>query len=116
MIPAHCTFDLVIIDEAGQSTEPDSLIPLQHGCRRLVLIGDPLQLPPTAMDTAGPMRKSLFERLMTWAQESGRCCMLEEQYRMHPAICNFASKEFYQGRLRTAELRVTQAEPSYLSR
>ena len=116
MIPPHCKFDFVIVDEAGQSTEPDSLIPLQRGCTRMVLIGDPLQLPPTAMDTAGMMGKSLFERLMPWAQASHRCCMLREQYRMHPSICSFVSHEYYQDKLQTAEARVKQAEPSYLKR
>ena len=55
-----------IIDEAAQSTEPSALIPLRFGCRRLVLVGDPRQLPATvlsrAADRAG-LGVSLFERL-----------------------------------------------------
>jgi senataxin len=41
------SFDTVIIDEAGQTTEPSTLIPLRYGCRNLVLVGDPRQLAAT---------------------------------------------------------------------
>jgi len=40
-------FDTVVIDEAGQSVELSCLIPLMYGCKRLILIGDPKQLPAT---------------------------------------------------------------------
>ena len=33
-------FDVVIIDEASQITEPCALIPLVKGCKRAVLVGD----------------------------------------------------------------------------
>jgi hypothetical protein len=33
-------FDIVLIDEASQVTEPCALIPLVKGCRRAVLVGD----------------------------------------------------------------------------
>ena len=45
-------FEVCIIDEAGQSTEPSTLIPLRYGCKRLVLVGDPRQLPPTVLSDA----------------------------------------------------------------
>jgi senataxin len=41
------SFDVAIIDEAGQATEPSTLIPLRYGCRKLILVGDPRQLPAT---------------------------------------------------------------------
>lgn len=40
-------FESVVIDEACQGVELSTLIPLQVGCRRLVLVGDPQQLPAT---------------------------------------------------------------------
>ncbi|NXY59138.1 SETX helicase, partial [Callaeas wilsoni] len=40
-------FSCVIVDEAGQSCEVETLIPLIHRCNKLVLVGDPKQLPPT---------------------------------------------------------------------
>src|SRR5262249_35926873 len=39
-------FDLAVIDEASQSTEPGCWAPLLR-CRRVVLAGDHCQLPPT---------------------------------------------------------------------
>jgi hypothetical protein len=45
-------FERVLIDEATQCTEPASLVPLCRGARRLVLVGDHKQLPPTVMSGA----------------------------------------------------------------
>mmetsp|Transcript_19407 Transcript_19407/g.9011 ORF Transcript_19407/g.9011 Transcript_19407/m.9011 type:complete len:83 (-) Transcript_19407:683-931(-) len=45
-------FDFVLIDEACQSVELSSLIPLQHNALHVVLIGDPQQLPATLLSTA----------------------------------------------------------------
>lgn len=66
IIEHNLTFDTVIVDEAGQSTEPATLIPLRYGCRRLVLVGDARQLPAYVCskeaEKAG-LGVSLFERL-----------------------------------------------------
>lgn len=35
------------VQKAGQSCEVETLIPLIHRCNKLVLVGDPRQLPPT---------------------------------------------------------------------
>lgn len=66
IVEHNITFDTVIVDEAGQSTEPATLIPLRYGCRRLVLVGDVRQLPAYVCskeaEKAG-LGVSLFERL-----------------------------------------------------
>jgi senataxin len=59
-------FDTVLIDEAGQATELETLTPLQLGCTRAVLVGDPNQLPATVLSrdaAALNLQRSLFERL-----------------------------------------------------
>jgi senataxin len=43
--------EVVIVDEAAQCTETEILIPLQHGCRKLILVGDPNQLRPTVLSS-----------------------------------------------------------------
>lgn len=98
------SFDIVIIDEASQQTEPTSLIPLVKGCSRATLVGDHVQLRATVQRHAAleMFDVSLFERL--YREHSGRGIrkvMLDTQYRMHRDICEFSSKEFYEGKLRT---------------
>ena len=40
-------FKIVILDECSQMLEPQSLLPIsKFNCRKLVAVGDPLQLPP----------------------------------------------------------------------
>jgi senataxin len=78
-------FETVIIDEAAQSVELSSLIPLKYGCTKCILVGglsfspplpsptltvfsaDPLQLPPTVISSVaarGGYDRSLFVRVM----------------------------------------------------
>src|SRR5262249_21497812 len=59
------SFDLVVIDEACQSTEPGCWVPLPRG-RRVVLAGDHCQLPPTVRSREAAEQGfgvSLLERL-----------------------------------------------------
>eukprot|EP00535_Pseudo-nitzschia_heimii_P001058 CAMPEP_0197188984 /NCGR_PEP_ID=MMETSP1423-20130617/18917_1 /TAXON_ID=476441 /ORGANISM="Pseudo-nitzschia heimii, Strain UNC1101" /LENGTH=959 /DNA_ID=CAMNT_0042640987 /DNA_START=226 /DNA_END=3102 /DNA_ORIENTATION=- len=56
----------VIVDEACQSVEPGTLVPLtaSNSCRSLVLLGDPCQLPATVKSDPGSLFSiSLMERL-----------------------------------------------------
>ncbi|XP_073007942.1 probable helicase MAGATAMA 3 [Typha latifolia] len=97
-------FDVVIIDEAAQAVEPATLVPLAHGCRQVFLVGDPVQLPATVISSTAEKfgyGTSLFKRF----QAAGfPVQMLKIQYRMHPEISIFPSKEFYGGSLQDGEL------------
>jgi len=56
----------VIVDEACQSVEPATLVPIvsSNSCRSLVMLGDPCQLPPTVRSgLSTPLSASLMERL-----------------------------------------------------
>ena len=93
-------FDLVVIDEACQSTEPGCWIPLLRG-DRLVLAGDHCQLPPTVVSqeaAADGFGTSLFERLVDH-YGTGITRRLTVQYRMNQAIMDFPSRELYDGQL-----------------
>jgi superfamily I DNA and/or RNA helicase len=97
-------FEIVIVDEASQQTEPASLVPLVKGCVKAIMVGDHSQLRPTVQQhtLALDFDVSLFERLYTSPPTSEvRRLMLETQYRMHPSICEFSSREFYESRLKT---------------
>ena len=92
-------FDVVIIDEAGQALEAQSLIPLARGPSKCILAGDHLQLPPTIprTDKTSSLRKlelSLFERLIKLHGPLIKRT-LSVQYRMHEMIMKYPSVGLY---------------------
>jgi len=104
-------FDIVLIDEASQISEPVALIPLVKGCKRAVLVGDHVQLRPTVrpMGKALEFDKSLFERLYTGPLFSRMTrTMLDVQYRFSEDMARFPSNEFYEGRLQTGTPRTNE--------
>ena len=93
-------FDLAVLDEACQSTEPASWLPLLRA-NRVVLAGDHCQLPPTVVSTEADekgLSVSLMERLVG-LHGPAVSRLLTVQYRMHAAIMGFSSAEFYDGEL-----------------
>ncbi len=110
-------FEWVVVDEAGQATEPAALQALRHMpfgfASRLLLVGDHMQLPPVVpeeqpdTEPAGlegmglllgdGLRTSMFERLARiWPHA---VLTLHKQYRMNDAICEVVSDTFYDGEL-----------------
>jgi DNA polymerase III delta prime subunit len=97
-------FDLVVIDEACQSTEPAAWIALAWA-RRVVLAGDHCQLPPTVVSPEaerGGLGVSLLERVVALHGEKVTR-RLDVQYRMNEHIMMFSSDEFYDGTLIAAD-------------
>jgi DNA replication ATP-dependent helicase Dna2 len=92
------SFDVALVDEASQLTEPESLAAVNLA-DRFVLVGDHQQLPPVVR-TENDLSTSLFERLIEDHPEAG--VMLDRQYRMSQRIQAFSSREFYDGELRPA--------------
>ena len=96
------SFPLVILDEASQMLEPMSLIPLfRSSASRLVLVGDPKQLPPTLTTEAtcpsSPgLGRSLFDRAVAAGASS---VLLATQYRCHPDISALCNTLFYNNTL-----------------
>ena len=93
-------YGLCVIDEACQATEPACWIPLLRA-DRVVLAGDPCQLPPTILSPEAAERGlavSLMERVMA-DHGPGVSRLLTVQYRMHERIMAFPSAEFYAGEL-----------------
>ncbi|RUS23245.1 P-loop containing nucleoside triphosphate hydrolase protein [Endogone sp. FLAS-F59071] len=103
-------FPLVILDESSQIAEPMAMVPVSRlGAERLLLVGDPLQLPPmlaTSSDSASVgkgLDKTLFDRMM---QMGVKPVMLRTQYRLgfyslqcHPRISAISNILFYEKRL-----------------
>ncbi|KAK7345951.1 hypothetical protein VNO77_16567 [Canavalia gladiata] len=98
------TFDLVVIDEAGQAIEPSCWIPILQG-KRCILAGDQCQLAPVILSRKaleGGLGISLLERATT-LHEGILITRLTTQYRMNDAIASWASKEMYGGLLKSSE-------------
>ncbi|MCL7036159.1 hypothetical protein MKW94_004736 [Papaver nudicaule] len=92
--------NLLVIDEAAQLRECESVIPMQlKGIRHAILIGDECQLPAMVgsrvSDDAG-FGRSLFERLSSLGHSKH---LLNIQYRMHPKISAFPNANFYRSQI-----------------
>ncbi|XP_038601965.1 probable helicase senataxin [Tachyglossus aculeatus] len=106
-------FSCVIVDEAGQACELETLIPLIHRCNKLVLVGDPKQLPPTIISLKAQefgfdqsMMARLCKNLENQVEQNlarkAPILQLTFQYRMHPDICLFPSNYIYGRSLKTS--------------
>ena len=96
---AKLSYEYLIIDEASQCVEPSSLIPLCHDVKKLILVGDHMQLPATVFYSKATKilyNRSLFERLI---DNKYPRYILTVQYRMQSNISDFISKNFYDNKL-----------------
>ena len=96
-------FDLVVLDEATQAADPIALVAMARA-KRVVMAGDPHQLPPTVIDPQAAkagLSQTFFERLYQQWPQAGH--MLVVQHRMHAHIMAFPSESKYDGRLVAAE-------------
>lgn len=107
-------FDTIIIDEAGQASEPESYLPLTLLSKtgHVILAGDHLQLGPLAFSSfvkkAG-LRQSLLERLINNECYSDRTqnntlrpqliAVLKKNYRSVPSILEVFNELFYKKEL-----------------
>nr|XP_061812498.1 RNA helicase Mov10l1-like [Nerophis lumbriciformis] len=106
-------FTHVFLDEAGQATEPESMIPISLISEidgQIVLAGDPCQLGPIVKSKIAStfgLGLSLMERLMAnplyarhqWGYNPKLVTKLIYNYRSHEALLSLPSKLFYHGEL-----------------
>jgi superfamily I DNA and/or RNA helicase len=94
-------YDTLVMDEAGQCTEPFAwcALPLAG---RAVLAGDHQQLPPTVISRKAAAMGLSTSILETLAKSGYPLTLLDTQYRMRPSISAFSSERFYGGRLQTS--------------
>ncbi len=93
-------YDVLIIDEAGQLIEPLAwtIFPLAE---RVILAGDPFQLPPTVMSKEAEKEGlgiSILERIYPLCKS---VFLLDVQYRMPPEIIAFSNHYFYQNKVQS---------------
>jgi len=98
-------FTSVVVDEAAQASEPDVVLPALFAEQRVVVVGDHKQLGPVVPEHnlcrayLDALERPLLERLDRAPEKP--CCntVLGKQYRMHPSIRCFPSKQFYSSSL-----------------
>lgn len=110
--------DLVVIDEASQCTLAH-VLPLAYRAKRLVIVGDPKQLPPVVTAhpeelralaiAAGTTHEALAAAHHTYGEDSAYTAfaarfrpeplLLDEHYRCHPEIIGFCNHQFYRDTL-----------------
>lgn len=99
------SLDLLVIDEAGQFSLANTLA-VSTAARRLLLLGDPQQLPQVSQGTH-PERCD--ESALSWITEGHhvlppeRGYFLDRSWRMHPALCAAVSRLSYDDKLQSHE-------------
>ncbi len=109
-------YEFVIVDEAARVSPRDLMIPMAQG-KRIILVGDHRQLPhiieeevarrmeegELGAEESDWIKKSMFEylfseRLKALEQKDKilRHVTLDTQYRMHPLLGDFISRNFYE--------------------
>jgi superfamily I DNA and/or RNA helicase len=101
--------DVLILDEVSQMTEALTLLPIACAKpKKLLLVGDPLQLPPAVSVTVSASQSAsstaalfnfsntIFDRLLNIGYKQ---FPLRVQYRCHPDIAEICNKLFYGGTL-----------------
>ncbi|KAH9190330.1 hypothetical protein AeNC1_007698 [Aphanomyces euteiches] len=109
-------FDVCIVDEASQITQPVLLGALQHA-NRFSLVGDHYQLPPLVVDIqakTGGLDWSLFKSLTETHPEA--CTILGYQYRMNRHIMMLANRLTYNNKLKCGRNQEHFAENLILTR
>lgn len=102
-------FSHIFLDEAGQASEPETMIPVSHLCNSntvVVLAGDQLQLGPVIYSKKADeygLGVSYMERLseceLYASGDANYVTRLIRNYRCHPEILHLPSKLFYDGEL-----------------
>lgn len=95
-------FKTVVIDEAAQALEPATWIPITKASK-VVLTGDPFQLPPTVKSVEAQRGGFNITMLEKSIKRHPNVNLLKTQYRMHEIIMGFSNQEFYDNELIAAD-------------
>ncbi|KZV56274.1 hypothetical protein F511_00271 [Dorcoceras hygrometricum] len=106
-------FSYIFLDEAGQASEPEAMVPLSHLYSRgtvVVLSGDHMQLGPVIVSRDAEsygLATSYLERLigceLYYSGNEKYMTKLVRNYRTHPAILRLPSQLFYDGELKACK-------------
>jgi len=117
-------FDAVVVDEASMASIPYMLVMASKAREHLVVVGDPMQLPPIAITEDAESREMLEQdlfaavsgakttgELFQWHDDHpGFTSFFNIQYRMQSDLAEVISEVFYEGRLLSAPEKEVQQE------
>lgn len=109
------SFDAVVVDEASMANLPYLMVLAAKAESHMVVVGDPMQLPPIALTEDPEARPFLEKDIFTFVSGADRAGDLFEwhdenrsitsffdmQYRLNRDLADVLSSVFYEGRLRT---------------
>lgn len=94
-------FKTCVIDEVSQALEPASWIPILKS-EKIVLAGDPFQLPPTVKSREAEKLGLSTTLLDIGYSLQSHVSLLDTQYRMKSEIMSFSNMTFYENKLQAA--------------
>jgi superfamily I DNA and/or RNA helicase len=111
-------FDAVVVDEGSMANLPYLMVLAAHAKWHMVIVGDPMQLPPIALTSDNDARefleKDIFttvsgaekgEELFRWHDDNPEfTAFFDTQYRLESSLADVISSVFYEGRLKTGKL------------
>jgi superfamily I DNA and/or RNA helicase len=96
-------FDVIVVEEAGMAVLPVLFYCAALAAEKVVLVGDPRQLPPIVQSRDRYVRQAMGRDIFSVAVadplHADIVVMLNVQYRMYPAIGGLVSRLFYEGEL-----------------
>lgn len=109
-------FDAVVIDEASMANLPYLMVLAAKAREHIVVVGDPMQLPPIALTNQPKSRTFLEKDIFVYASKSkstedlfnwhdfnrSLTTFFNTQYRLNKDLADVLSEVFYEGRLETA--------------
>lgn len=112
-------FDAVVVDEGSMANLPYLMVLASHAKWHMVVVGDPMQLPPIALTSDQESRDFLEKDIFTTvadAESSGDLfswhdkhpeftSFFDTQYRLESSLADIISTVFYEGRLKTDKLK-----------
>ncbi|NGP77437.1 AAA family ATPase [Balneolaceae bacterium YR4-1] len=111
-------FDAVVIDEASMANLPYLMVLAAKAKDHIVVVGDPMQLPPIALTGDAVSRDFLEKDIFTFASKSESTedlfnwhdfnrpvtTFFDVQYRLNKDLADVLSSVFYEDRLNTVDL------------
>lgn len=105
LVPGHISFDLIVMDEASQLRLEEAISAVARG-EKLVVVGDPKQLPPTTFfdrlndiseeEEDEMMAAEEAESILDICQNNFHTRRLKWHYRSeHESLISFSNSEFY---------------------